>query len=61
MQSPSPSSTLPSNNRVRKVIHRVLILTTAAGLIGGLAACNTTRGLGRDVKKVGNKIENAAS
>lgn len=25
------------------------------------SSCNTTRGFGRDVKKVGNKIENAAS
>lgn len=26
-----------------------------------LSSCNTTRGLGRDVQKVGNKIESAAS
>lgn len=34
-----------------------------ASTIFSMAAtsCNTTRGFGRDVKKVGNRIENAAS
>lgn len=34
-----------------------------ASAIFSMAAtsCNTTRGFGRDVKKVGNRIENAAS
>ena len=40
---------------------RLLLFILAAGIFGiAGTSCNTTRGLGRDVKKVGNKIERAA-
>ncbi len=41
---------------------RLSVLVLAAGLFAILGtSCNTTRGLGRDVKKAGDKIERAAS
>ena len=37
---------------------RLLLIVAAFAL---LAACNTMQGLGKDIKKVGDKIEDAAS
>ncbi|HYF35209.1 MAG TPA: entericidin A/B family lipoprotein [Prosthecobacter sp.] len=40
---------------------RLLLLTLFAGIFAiAASSCNTTRGLGRDVRKVGNHIERAA-
>ncbi|GAA5133465.1 hypothetical protein GCM10023213_03380 [Prosthecobacter algae] len=41
---------------------RLSLLVLVSGLFAVLGtSCNTTRGLGRDVKKAGDKIERAAS
>jgi predicted small secreted protein len=37
---------------------KILALTLAAAL--ALSACNTTKGVGRDVKSVGTAVEKAA-
>jgi entericidin A len=37
---------------------RLLLIVAALSL---LAACNTMQGFGKDIKKVGDKIEDAAS
>lgn len=37
------------------------LLLASAVFSMAATSCNTTRGLGRDVKKVGNSIENAAN
>ena len=39
---------------------RLIGLTTTIALCLGLAACNTVRGIGQDVKKAGEVIEGAA-
>jgi predicted small secreted protein len=39
---------------------RFAIVAAGCAALGGLSACNTTRGLGRDVQKVGSKIEQKA-
>ncbi|HEY1082874.1 MAG TPA: entericidin A/B family lipoprotein [Prosthecobacter sp.] len=41
---------------------RLIVLALLSGIFTVAAtSCNTTRGFGRDVKKVGNRIENAAN
>jgi predicted small secreted protein len=42
---------------MKRLIVRLSALIAALSL---LAACNTMQGFGKDVKKVGDKIENAA-
>ena len=39
---------------------RLIAMTTTITLCLGLAACNTVRGIGQDVKKAGEVIEGAA-
>lgn len=39
---------------------KVLALITAAGLLLGLAGCNTVHGMGQDIEKAGSAISNAA-
>lgn len=36
------------------------LILLAAFSIGGLSACNTVKGAGKDVQKVGEKVEGAA-
>jgi len=36
------------------------VYLTALALLAGLTACNTVNGFGRDVQKVGEKIEDTA-
>lgn len=38
---------------------KILILLAAGGLLASLAACNTVKGLGRDVESVGRAGERA--
>ena len=40
---------------VRKIINAVLI----AGAVAGLAACNTVRGVGEDLKSASNTVDEA--
>ena len=44
-----------------KIKSAALLLLGAALLSFALAGCNTTKGLGRDVEKLGDKIEQKAS
>lgn len=39
---------------------RPWLLLLAAGLVLSLSACNTVQGAGKDIKKAGEKIEDAA-
>ncbi|MGV3661929.1 MAG: entericidin A/B family lipoprotein [Prosthecobacter sp.] len=39
----------------------VLVFGLAILTLSSLSSCNTTRGFGRDVQKVGNKIQRAAT
>ncbi|MCJ1960083.1 entericidin A/B family lipoprotein [Novosphingobium mangrovi (ex Hu et al. 2023)] len=41
------------------MIGKSLTLLAALGLLAGLAACNTVKGLGRDVESVGQAGERA--
>lgn len=52
-------STQPDRLR-NSVIVRVLLAACAAGAVMLVAACETTEGAGRDMKKLGNNIEDAA-
>jgi predicted small secreted protein len=52
-------STNQKRVNVRRVTQRVLLTLGAAAALA-LSACNTTAGVGRDVKAAGNGIENAA-
>lgn len=60
-QSPASASAAIQEDTVAKklacfiFVFGMLILTTSF-----LSSCNTTRGLGRDVQKVGNSIERGA-
>jgi predicted small secreted protein len=40
-------------------MNRIITLATTIALCLGLAACNTVRGIGQDVKKAGEVIEGA--
>ena len=37
----------------------VITWLTALALMGALSACNTVRGIGQDIEKLGSSIENA--
>jgi predicted small secreted protein len=39
---------------------RVFILTLATGMLFTLTACNTVEGMGKDIQKAGERIEDAA-
>ncbi len=43
-----------------KRIPSIVLSLKAGSLLLSLASCNTTRGFGRDLRKVGYKIEEAA-
>ncbi|KKL30225.1 entericidin [Burkholderia contaminans FFH2055] len=43
-----------------KVIARRLAALALAGLVFGLAGCNTVRGFGQDVNAAGNALQRAA-
>lgn len=43
---------------MKRVIKMVLLLVLAAVVLGG---CNTMEGLGKDVQKLGDKIEDKAA
>jgi predicted small secreted protein len=43
-----------------KVMKRVLVLASALALSLQLTACNTMSGVGKDLQKAGEKIEEAA-
>jgi len=64
MNSTSPSTTGPAiqDEAVnRSVGWFVLVMGLAILTVSSLSSCNTTRGFGRDVQKVGNKIQRAAT
>ena len=42
---------------MKQIVQKLVMLGVAVGV---LAACNTMAGLGKDVEKVGSKIENKA-
>lgn len=41
----------------RKMIRKMISLLLLAGFTGGLLGCNTMRGLGQDVERGGEKIQ----
>jgi entericidin A len=42
---------------MEKIVRRMVLLSVLAAVIGG---CNTTAGLGKDLQKLGGKIEQKA-
>lgn len=40
---------------------KTLLIVTVLALLGALAGCNTVQGLGKDISKAGDAIENAAT
>ncbi|MFH1805489.1 MAG: entericidin A/B family lipoprotein [Pseudomonadota bacterium] len=42
------------------ILKRILVLALIAGFGATLAACETAQGFGRDVEKLGEKIQGAA-
>lgn len=56
------TSTLPQDEVInRSVGYFTLLFGFAILVISFLSSCHTTRGFGRDVQKVGSKIETAAA
>ncbi len=41
-------------------VKRILVLFVSAVMVAGLAGCNTVRGMGRDIEKAGDKIQDVA-
>lgn len=61
MRSPKASvRPVRPSGKHRLIVARVLALAGVA-MLTTLSACNTTEGVGRDVKAAGRGIENAAS
>ncbi len=48
---------VPKPSALTAMIKKLFLLIAACSL---LAACNTMQGVGKDIKKAGEKIENAA-
>lgn len=48
-----------SENLIMSFI-RILALTLVTGCLLSLAGCNTVEGLGKDIQKAGEKLEDAA-
>ncbi|MEP7063535.1 MAG: entericidin A/B family lipoprotein [Betaproteobacteria bacterium] len=42
------------------MLKKMMALFALAGLMAGLAACNTVEGVGKDVKATGGAVEKAA-
>ena len=42
------------------MLKRIVALLMLAGIVLGVASCNTVEGAGRDIKATGNAIEKAA-
>jgi predicted small secreted protein len=56
------ASFIATSHPMKTSFKRLSLLVLVSGLFAVLGtSCNTTRGLGRDVKKAGDKIERAAS
>ena len=49
-----------TNAQHRITLLRRIALAACAGLLLGVAGCNTVHGFGEDVRSVGNSISNAA-
>lgn len=59
--SPSSGPAIQDEAVNRSVGWFVLVFGLAILTLSTLSSCNTTRGFGRDVQKVGNTIERTAS
>lgn len=59
--SPAQGPAIQDEAVNRSVGWFVLVFGLAILMLSSLSSCNTTRGFGRDVQKVGNKIERAAT
>lgn len=57
----NPGSAIQDEAVNRSVGWFVLVFGLAILTLSSLSSCNTTRGFGRDVQKVGNKIQRAAT
>lgn len=44
----------------KKIISTLLVTLFSIGLVGSIAGCNTVAGIGADVERGGQKLENAA-
>jgi predicted small secreted protein len=42
------------------MIKKIALMLVLVGFTGSMIACNTTEGVGKDMKSAGNSIENAA-
>ncbi len=42
------------------MVKKLLLVLVLAGMTGSMIACNTTEGVGKDMKSAGNSIQNAA-
>jgi predicted small secreted protein len=49
--------TLPESTMFKKILATLMLL----GLIGTIAGCNTMKGLGQDVERGGEKIQDKAA
>ncbi len=59
--SPTPGPAIQDEVVARGVGWFVLVFGLVILTLSSLSSCNTTRGFGRDVQKVGSKIERTAA
>lgn len=59
--TPPTSPLISDEASTRGIGWFVLLIGFAVLTLSTMSSCNTTRGFGRDVQKVGNKIERAAN
>lgn len=58
--TPTPASSVQDESTTKGMAYFALVLGFAVLVLSFLSSCNTTRGFGRDVQKVGNRIERTA-
>lgn len=59
--TPSSAPTIQDETVAHGVGWFILVIGMTILTLSSLSSCNTTRGFGRDVQKVGNKIERVAT
>jgi predicted small secreted protein len=58
-RSAAPYALRDNQDGVRTMFRKLIIAATASSLILGLSACNTVKGLGRDIESVGQAGDDA--
>jgi predicted small secreted protein len=46
--------------KMRRIIHKTVIISCSMILLMSMSACSTMKGLGQDIKSGGQSLENAA-